>query len=67
MRNYLSRRNDEFGFNFLDDMFENFFSPTVFTKKDSAMKTDIIQTESGYVLAVDLPGFDKKDISLEIK
>ena len=66
MRNYLSRRNNDFGFNFFDDVFENFFTPTVFTKKDYAMKTDVKETETGYELQVDLPGFDKKDIALSL-
>ena len=66
MRNYLSRRNNDFGFNFFDDMFENFFAPTVFTKKDYAMRTDVKQTDTGYELQVDLPGFEKKDIALSL-
>ena len=66
MRHYLSRRNNDFGFNFFDDMFENFFTPTVFTKKDYGMKTDVKETDAGFELAVDLPGFDKKDIVLSL-
>lgn len=32
-----------------------------------AMQTDIEKKENGYELSMELPGFDKKDISVEIK
>ena len=31
------------------------------------MKTDIKETENGYVLDIEMPGVDKKDINLELK
>ncbi len=31
------------------------------------MRTDIRETETGYVLDVDLPGFDKSNVSAELK
>lgn len=31
------------------------------------MKTDVKETENGYEVAVDLPGFKKDEISLELK
>ncbi|MBP5466558.1 MAG: Hsp20/alpha crystallin family protein [Clostridia bacterium] len=34
--------------------------------RDSGMRTDIKETENGYELSVDMPGYDKKDISVEL-
>ena len=31
------------------------------------MKTDIKETEKEYELAIDMPGFDKKDITLSLE
>ena len=50
-------------FDVLDDVFNDSF----FTKRESnIMKTDIIEKENNYVLKVDLPGYKKKDIKLEL-
>ena len=31
------------------------------------MKTDIKETENGYVMDVEIPGFDKKDVNVSLK
>lgn len=68
MRNFLSRRENDG--NFIDSVFNNAFNdfwgfPTLgFNSFD--MKTDIKETEKEFALAVDLPGFDKKDINLSL-
>ena len=50
-------------FDVLDDVFNDSF----FTKRESnIMKTDIIEKENNYVLKVDLPGYKKEDIKLEL-
>ena len=65
MRNYLTNRN--FGtFDIFDDIFDNFFKPATFSNKVSSMRADIKESEKEYELAVDLPGFDKKDINLTL-
>ena len=66
MRNYLSRRNNDLGFNFFEDAFDDFFKPVFYGVKECAMKTDIKETEKGYELSVDMPGYDKNDISLSL-
>ena len=65
MRNYLTNRNNKLGFGFFDDVFENFFTPTFYGVRES-MKTDIKETETGYELSIDVPGYDKKDINLSL-
>ena len=65
MRNYLtnSRAN---GFNLFDDFFDSFFQPVVYTGKKGYMSTDVKETDKEIEFSVDLPGFDKKDISLTL-
>ena len=65
MRNYLTRRNEDFGFN-LFDAFDDFFKAPFYSGVAPKMRTDIKETENGYELAVDMPGFDKADINLTL-
>ena len=58
--------NRDYGLNFWEDSFEDFFKPMAFPKT-SSMRTDIKENENGYELAVDMPGFDKKDIGVTLK
>lgn len=67
MKNYLSRRNNDLGFGFFDEVFDDFFKPNFFGAKQSAMKTDIKELENGFDIAIDMPGFDKKDIELTLQ
>ncbi len=70
MKNYLSRRhegNDGF-MDIWNNPFEDFFKPFFYGGMSAAdMRTDIKETENGYEMQVDLPGFDKKDINVSIK
>lgn len=70
MKNYLTRRNErDDGFMDLwDDSFGDFFKPFFYGGLKAAdMRTDIKETENGYEMQVDLPGFDKKDIKVTLK
>lgn len=60
---YFIRKNNEEKKNNLVDDFQNFFMDSFFSNK--ALKTDIVETETSYVLKVDLPGVDKKDVNLD--
>lgn len=64
MKNYITtpRRNDLF-----DDAFESFFRPFYMDQESTFMKTDISQTDKDYVMEVEMPGFDKKDIELKFE
>ncbi len=59
---FIKKNNDEKKGNFVDE-FQNFFTDSFFSNK--ALKTDIIENDKDYVLKVDLPGVDKKNISLD--
>lgn len=69
MKNYLSRKNEgnELGYNFWSDPFEDFFKPLFYgADRRGNMRTDIKETDKEYLMKVDLPGFDKKDIKLTL-
>ncbi len=65
MRNYLQRRNEDYGMSIFD-AFDDFFKPSFFTGSNHKMRTDIKETENGYELKIDMPDFDKKDINLSL-
>ena len=48
--------------NLFDDMFDDSF----FRSYYSYMKTDIKEVDNQYVLDIEMPGFNKKDISVEL-
>ena len=48
---------------YLDDLFDNF----MLTRESDSMKCDIYEKGGKYHIEMDVPGFDKKDISLEVK
>ena len=50
---------------YLDDVFDDFMFPTM--KDDfGKMKCDIYEKDGAYHLEMDVPGFDKKDVQIEI-
>lgn len=65
MKNFLTRANDQdFGMSFFDTAFDDFFRPAFFGRSEM-MRTDVKNTDRGYEISVDMPGYDKKDISVE--
>lgn len=54
----------------MTDPFDNFFgtmaAPSVKTTPN-LMRTDIRETETGFELTIDLPGFDKEGVQAELK
>lgn len=52
-------------FNIFDDMFDNFV-PRV-SELNSIMKTDVYEKDGYYSLDVELPGYTKQDVSIDLE
>lgn len=64
MKNYITtRRNNDL----FEEAFDSLFRPFYIDSESSFMKTDISQTDKDYVMEVEMPGFDKKDIELKFE
>ena len=64
MKNYITtRRNNDL----FDEAFESLFRPFYMDQESTFMKTDISQTDKDYIMEVEMPGFDKKDIELKFE
>ena len=68
------RRNRSFFDELMSDPFESFFgNPPVFggpaapRSVSTIMRTDIKQTDAGFELVIDLPGFSKEDVQASLK
>lgn len=59
---FVKKSNDEKKSNLVDE-FQNIFMDSFFSNK--ALKTDIIENENEYILKVDVPGVDKKNIDID--
>ena len=63
-------RSNRFLNDLMTDPFDNFFGtmavPSVKTTPN-LMRTDIRETETGFELTIDLPGFDKEGVQAELK
>ena len=59
----IPRRRNEF------DLFDDFFrGDDFFTRREqSLMKTDIKEKGDNYIIEMDLPGYEKENINLELK
>ena len=65
MRNFLTSNLG--AFNVIDDFFDGFFKPMNFSSDGGRIRADVRESQNEYELAIDLPGFDKKDISLTLE
>ena len=55
-------------FNFNNNLFDDFFTDPVFNMTTTnRMSTDIKEKDNGYELAMEVPGFDKEDLKLELE
>ncbi|MEE1115046.1 MAG: Hsp20/alpha crystallin family protein [Eubacterium sp.] len=53
---------------FMDDFDRSFFrSPATGAKSNQVMRTDVKETENGYQLDVELPGYKKEDLKLDLQ
>lgn len=68
MKNYpinYNRSNNVF--DYIDSAFSDLFRPLFYDEKLDAMKTDIRETKDSYILDVEMPGFEKSEISLDVE
>lgn len=55
------------GFTAFDDVFENMFSDSFFKGNNNYMRTDVKEVDDNYVLDMELPGFNKDNIQIQLK
>lgn len=63
MKTYLQKRNSGDVF----DVFEDFFKPMFYDEQLDSMRTDIKETEKDYQLSIEMPGFKKDEIKVDLK
>ena len=51
---------------YLDDVFDDFMFPTIKENDFGKMKCDIYEKDGVYHLEIDVRGFDKDDVNIEI-
>lgn len=51
--------------NYLDNVFDDFFTP-ISSEEFSKMKCDIYEENGKYIMEMDIPGFNKEDVNIEI-
>ena len=56
-----------FGSNFIDDFFGVPEKKATHVFKSTMMQTDVKETDAGYEVTMDLPGYNKEDVSAELK
>ena len=60
-----------FGENLFDSFFDDFTKPARSLRwslpASSVMKTDITESDGGYEIGIDLPGYKKEDVQAELK
>ena len=54
------------GLTTFNNLFDEMFDDSFFRSYNSYMKTDIKEVDNQYVLDIEMPGFNKKDISVEL-
>jgi HSP20 family protein len=52
---------------FFDDFFEGFFPNASVRTTNTGMRTDIKESDKGYTLDIDVPGFGKEDIKITLE
>ena len=68
MTNMMIPRHRDFFDDFMMSPFDAFFdTPTNGKSATSLMKTDVREHEEGYEIDIDLPGFKKEEINLELQ
>jgi len=59
----LTRARDNYGFDFFDEIFR---TPFTEHKQSRSLNTDIQEKDGNYILDMELPGFKKEDIKVDL-
>lgn len=54
-------------YNTFNDLFSNLFQDPFFNQAEKTMKTDITEKDGNYLMNVELPGFNKEEIKIDLK
>lgn len=65
MKNLIRSNNNGYLGDFFSDSFDSLFRPLFFDEKLDIMKTDISEDENNYSLEIELPGYEKSDITVD--
>ena len=49
------------------DLFEDMFKDPFFKGENKLMKTDIKENENNYIIDIEMPGYDKENIKIEVE
>ncbi len=49
------------------DLFEDMFRDPFFKNENKVMRTDIKENENDYVIDIEMPGYDKENIKIEVE
>ena len=68
----VSRRDEDRFLKDFDPFFDDFFDAPIFDRRElrklnNMMKTDVKERDNEYVIDVELPGIDKKDVNLDLR
>lgn len=68
----VSRRDKDRFLRDFDPFFDDFFDAPIFDRRElrrlnNMMKTDVKERDNEYVIDVELPGIDKKDVNLDLR
>jgi len=64
MKNYLAERNNN---DLFTEMFGDFFKPVFYGDSAVYMATDVKEKENAYELEIEMPGYDKSEISVDFE
>lgn len=61
LSNYRTRKD------LFDEAFDSFFNPTFFNLDEGTMKTDIKENNNGYTIDIEMPGYQKENITVNLE
>ena len=66
MKNYMMRNANDSPEAMFQNVYDKIFSPIFYDENRSWMKTDVKEKDGNYILEIDLPGYTKENIDLNL-